>query len=68
VKERIVSGRGPYTVRLPGFLAPDREVGLGEAVRRATSLAGIRPCAGCEQRAEAMNHWLAFAGRRGERG
>jgi hypothetical protein len=53
----------PYRVRLPGFIA-DEEVGLGDAVKRATSLMAIRPCGGCDKRAEALNQWLTFSGRR----
>ncbi|MBV9288803.1 MAG: hypothetical protein JO288_13450 [Hyphomicrobiales bacterium] len=50
---------GPHRVRLPGFLR-DEEVGLGDAVKRATYAMGIRPCAGCERRAAALNRWMVF--------
>jgi hypothetical protein len=50
-------------VRLPGFIGDD-DVGLGDAVKRATGAFGIRPCGGCEQRVAALDRWLVFRGRR----
>ena len=50
----------PYRVRLPGFLGAREEVGLGQAVKRATSRAGIRPCGGCLRRAAALDPWIRF--------
>lgn len=55
--------RKPYRVRLPGFVS-DEDVGLGDAIKRATSILGTRPCTGCERRATALNRWFAFSGRR----
>ena len=55
--------RQPYRVRLPGFVG-DEDVGLGDAIKRATATVGIRPCGSCAQRAAALNRWLAFSGRR----
>jgi hypothetical protein len=55
----------PYRVRLPGFLRAEEDVGLGEVIKRATSLAGIRPCADCLQRADALDRRVVFSGRRG---
>jgi hypothetical protein len=46
-------------VRLPGFLI-ENDVGLGDVIKRASSLAGIRSCAGCERRAAVLNGWLSF--------
>jgi hypothetical protein len=57
--------RQPYRVRLPGFLR-EEEIGLGDVIRRATSVAGIRPCGGCARRAAELNQWLAFAPRRSD--
>ncbi|MFF1909940.1 hypothetical protein [Kitasatospora sp. NPDC058218] len=53
-------------VRLPGFIS-DEETGLGDVVKRVTSTFGIRPCGGCERRAETLNRWVGFgaAPRRG---
>jgi len=50
-----------YRVRLPGFIA-EEEVGLGDLIKRATSAVGIKPCAGCERRAELLNRWVVFSG------
>ena len=49
----------PRRVRLPGFLI-DEEVGLGDAIKRVTYAMGIKPCAGCEKRAAALNRWMRF--------
>lgn len=49
----------PYRVRLPGFIT-DEEIGLGDAIKRATSYFGIQPCGGCERRAAALNRWMVF--------
>jgi hypothetical protein len=53
----------PRRVRLPGFTA-ETEVGLGDVIKRATSLAGIRPCGSCLERAASLNRWMVFSGRR----
>jgi hypothetical protein len=55
--------RPSHRVRLPGFIN-DEEIGLGDAIKRATSYAGIQPCGGCERRAAALNRWMVFTGRR----
>jgi hypothetical protein len=49
----------PHRVRLPGFVR-DEDIGLGDAVKRMTYAMGIRPCAGCERRAAALNRWMVF--------
>jgi len=54
----------PFRVRLPGFVSPEEDVGLGDVIKRATSLAGVKPCSGCSQRAAALNRRVAFSGRR----
>ena len=53
--------RQPHRVRLPGFVA-DEEIGLGDAIKRAASYFGARPCGGCEQRRVALNRWRMFGG------
>ena len=53
----------PHRVRLPGFVSDER-VGLGDAVKHATSFAGIRACRSCAERAERLNRWLVFTGRK----
>jgi hypothetical protein len=55
----------PHRVRLPGFLL-EEDVGLGTVVKRVTSTFGIRPCGGCERRADRLNRWLVFTGSRGK--
>jgi hypothetical protein len=54
--------RKPYQVRLPGFVS-DQDIGLGDAIKRATSTVGIKPCGGCNRRAAALNRWMVFSGR-----
>ena len=49
-----------YRIRLPGFVT-DEEIGLGDALKRATSYVGIRPCGGCQRRAAALNRWVVFS-------
>ena len=49
----------PHRVRLPGFLI-EEEIGLGDAIKRATYAMGIKPCGGCEKRAAALNRWMRF--------
>jgi hypothetical protein len=46
---RIELSRRPRRARLPSFVA-ETEVGLGEVIKRATSLAGIRSCGSCLER------------------
>jgi hypothetical protein len=55
---------GPRHVRLPGFVR-DEEIGLGDVIKRATTLLGARPCAGCGRRAARLNRRVVFTGRRG---
>jgi len=50
----------PYRVRLPGFIS-EKEVGLGDVIKHATSSVGIRPCGSCTRRAAALNRWLVFS-------
>jgi len=51
--------RPTHRVRLPGFLI-DEEFGLGDVIKRVTYAMGIKPCAGCERRAAALNRWMTF--------
>ena len=53
----------PRRVRLPGFIG-DEEIGLGDVIKRATQVVGIKPCGGCRRRAAALNRWMVFSGRR----
>jgi hypothetical protein len=58
-KSQVAAKADPYRLRLPGFIR-DEEIGLGDAVKRATYALGVRPCGGCERRAAAMNRWMVF--------
>jgi hypothetical protein len=49
----------PHRIRLPGFIK-EEEIGLGDVIKRVTYAMGIRPCAGCEKRAAALNRWMRF--------
>lgn len=53
----------PYHVRLPGFIS-DKDIGLGDVIKRATNAVGIKPCGGCARRATALNRWMVFSGKR----
>ena len=53
----------PHRVRLPGFIS-DKEIGLGDVIKRATYTMGIKPCGGCERRAAKLNRWMVFSGKR----
>ena len=55
------SAREPYRVRLPRAIVHE-DVGLGDALKRASSAVGIKPCGGCQRRATALNGWLVFSG------
>ena len=56
------NARPRYQVRLPGFIT-DEEIGLGDVIKRATYVMGIKPCGGCERRAATLNRWFGFSGR-----
>lgn len=49
-----------FRVRLPGFLIKE-EIGLGDAIKQVTYAMGVKPCAGCESRAIALNRWLRLS-------
>jgi len=51
--------RQPYRVHLPGFIK-EEEIGLGDVIKRTSSLAGIKLCGGCTRRAAAFNRWVVF--------
>jgi len=51
----------PFRVSLPRFITGDEAVGLGDVIKRATSIAGIRPCIGCEHRAAKLNRYVVFS-------
>ncbi|MGA7414499.1 MAG: hypothetical protein WBW33_28780 [Bryobacteraceae bacterium] len=49
-----------HHMRLPGFV-PDEPIGLGDVIKRITYAVGIKPCSGCERRAERLNQWMVFS-------
>lgn len=49
----------PISVPIPRL---KRNVGLGDAVKKITTVFGIRPCSGCGRRAEALNRVVVFRG------
>jgi hypothetical protein len=51
---------GPLRVRLPGFIN-ESEIGLGDAIKRATYAFGIKACGECEKRAAALNRLIVFS-------
>lgn len=55
--------QGPHRLNIPGFIR--EEIGLGDVLKRVTSAFGIKPCSGCQRRAQALNRWLVFAPGRG---
>lgn len=52
----------PIRVNLPGFLITE-EIGLGDAVKKATGFVHINPCAACLKRAARLNQWMRFTSR-----
>lgn len=55
--------RRTRNVRLPIFVS-EEPVGLGDAIKHATSAIGIKTCGGCAQRAASLNRRLTFTGKR----
>jgi len=53
-------GRPAHRARLPGFLI-EKEVGLGDLIKKTTYAMGIQHCGGCEKRAAALNRWMTFS-------
>jgi hypothetical protein len=51
--------RTAHRMRLPGFLIDD-DIGLGDAIKRITFAAGIKPCSGCDKRAESLNRRITL--------
>ncbi len=62
-KDAKLTKQTSYHVRLPSFIV-EEEVGLGDVIKRATSLIGIKPCNRCSKRAASLNQWITFSGRR----
>jgi hypothetical protein len=60
--DRGRDSRAPLRVTVPRFVT-DEEIGAGDALKRLTASAGIRPCGGCARRAERLNRSLAIGPR-----
>jgi hypothetical protein len=60
-KNKSTDQHQPHRMRLPGFIT-DREIGLGDIIKRTTYTLGIKPCPSCERRAAALNRWVVFTG------
>jgi hypothetical protein len=54
--------RSPRQMRLPRFVS-DEPIGLGDAIKRATTAVGIKPCGGCAERAARLNSRVVFTPR-----
>jgi len=59
--QRNNQASGRFSVALPMRIS--QPLGLGDAVKRATSALGIKPCAGCQRRAAALNRLVTFKSR-----
>lgn len=53
--------RAPIRIPLP-FVR--KQQGLGDAIKRLTGSAGVRPCGGCEKRANWLNRRVQLVPRR----
>lgn len=63
--EDVVSKKeqGPKKIQLP--ISMEEEVGLGDLVKRFTTFVGVKPCGGCQKRAQWLNQRAVFSGRQG---
>jgi hypothetical protein len=52
---RVPGAAGPTTANTAARVSSPPGIGLGDAVARLTRTAGVRPCGGCQRRAEALN-------------
>lgn len=59
--QRKNDGPRPRRIQLP--IDMDGEVGLGDVIKRMTSAVGIKPCGGCQKRAEWLNKRVQIQGR-----
>jgi hypothetical protein len=60
----VAAATARHRVRLPGFLI-DEQVGLGTVIKRSTSYIAMKPCGGCQRRADMLNRWMIFSPWRG---
>lgn len=53
----------PKRLRIPVPVKLSRPLGLGDAVKKVTTAIGIKPCSGCQRRAQFLNQLAEFEGR-----
>jgi len=53
----------PWQFPIP-WMRQGQQVGVGDAIKRATSALGIQPCNECQRRAAILNGRLVFVGSR----
>ena len=53
----------PYKISLP-INIPDKEIGLGDVLKRVSARFGFSACSGCDRRARSLNRWIRFSARR----
>lgn len=61
--DTIDEGHRPHRLNLPRFIT-EKDIGLGDFVKRATYAVGIKACGGCNRRAAALNRWMVVGPRR----
>ena len=52
-----------YKIPLPVYLS-EKEIGLGDVLKRVSARVGISGCSSCDKRARSLNRWIRFTGRR----
>jgi hypothetical protein len=52
----------PHPLRIPGFLN-EKDIGMGDVIKRAAAYFGIPPCGSCQSRAAALNSRFVFSAR-----
>lgn len=58
----LEKSRKPLKITIPLSSLKGREVGLGDILKEGFRRLGIKPCAGCEDRAEFLNKWIVVEG------
>jgi len=58
--ENDESRRHTREIHLPNFVI-DEQIGLGDLVKQLTYSLGIKPCGGCETRANALNRFISLS-------
>ncbi len=53
----------PRRLRIAVPIKLARPVGLGDVVKKVTTAVGIKPCSGCQRRAQFLNQLVEFEGR-----